>query len=89
MILSACYALWLYRKVIFGVIEKPALAGMRDLGRREILVFAPLVLLTILFGVYPEAGARHVGGLGRAAAGELSGGDRAEEGGRAAARARR
>jgi len=47
VILSACYALWLYRKVIFGVIEKPVLAGLTDLGRREILVFAPLVFLTI------------------------------------------
>jgi NADH-quinone oxidoreductase subunit M len=54
VILSACYALWLYRKVIFGVIAKPALAGMSDLGRREILVLAPLVFLTILFGVYPK-----------------------------------
>src|SRR2546421_616258 len=54
VILSACYALWLYRKVIFGVLEKPALMGLRDLGRREILVFAPLVILTILFGVYPK-----------------------------------
>src|SRR5215204_6532127 len=32
VILSACYALWLYRKVVFGVIEKPALVGLRDLG---------------------------------------------------------
>jgi NADH-quinone oxidoreductase subunit M len=54
VILSACYALWLYRKVIFGVIERPALVALRDLGRREILVFAPLVILTILFGVYPK-----------------------------------
>jgi NADH-quinone oxidoreductase subunit M len=54
VILSACYALWLYRKVVFGVIEKPALAGLRDLGRREILVFAPLVILTIFFGIYPK-----------------------------------
>src|SRR4029077_7275430 len=37
VILSACYALWLYRKVIFGVLEKPALVALRDLGRREIL----------------------------------------------------
>ena len=54
VILSACYALWLYRKVIFGVLEKPALAGLRDLGRRENLVFTPLVILTILFGVHPK-----------------------------------
>ncbi|PWB64501.1 MAG: NADH-quinone oxidoreductase subunit M [Bradyrhizobiaceae bacterium] len=53
VILSAGYALWLYRKVIFGVLEKPALAAIPDLDRREILVLTPLVLLTILFGVYP------------------------------------
>src|SRR3954469_1207277 len=54
VILSACYALWLYRKVVFGVITKPAVAAMRDMGRREILVFVPLVVLTILFGIYPK-----------------------------------
>jgi NADH-quinone oxidoreductase subunit M len=54
VILSACYALWLYRKVVFGTLTKPALAGLRDMGPREIFVFAPLVVLTILFGVYPK-----------------------------------
>jgi NADH-quinone oxidoreductase subunit M len=54
VILSAGYALWLYRKVMFGVIEKPALAGIRDLSLREIVIFTPLVVLTILFGVYPK-----------------------------------
>ena len=54
VILSACYALWLYRKVMFGALTKPALAGLRDMGPREIFVFAPLVILTILFGVYPK-----------------------------------
>jgi NADH-quinone oxidoreductase subunit M len=54
VILSACYALWLYRKVVFGTLTKPALAGLRDMGPREIFVFAPLVILTILFGVYPK-----------------------------------
>ncbi|MGZ5805220.1 MAG: NADH-quinone oxidoreductase subunit M [Xanthobacteraceae bacterium] len=54
VILSAAYALWLYRKVIFGVLDKPALAGIKDLSPREILLFAPLVVLTILLGVYPK-----------------------------------
>jgi NADH-quinone oxidoreductase subunit M len=54
VILSAAYALWLYRKVVFGKL-KPSLAGMLDLDVREILVLAPLVILTILFGVYPNA----------------------------------
>ncbi len=54
VILSACYALWLYRKVIFGALEKPALMGLRDIGAREVLILAPLVILTILFGIYPK-----------------------------------
>jgi NADH-quinone oxidoreductase subunit M len=54
VILSAAYALWLYRKMIFGVLDKPALAGIKDLGLREIIIFAPLVVLTILFGVAPK-----------------------------------
>jgi NADH-quinone oxidoreductase subunit M len=54
VITSAAYALWLYRKVIFGALEKPSLARILDLGGREIVVFVPLVVLTILFGVYPK-----------------------------------
>jgi NADH-quinone oxidoreductase subunit M len=54
VILSAAYALWLYRKVMLGVLDKPSLAGIRDVEAREILVFAPLVVLAILFGVYPN-----------------------------------
>jgi NADH-quinone oxidoreductase subunit M len=54
VILSACYALWLYRKIVFGTIDKPSLAGILDMEPRELLVFAPLVILTILFGFYPR-----------------------------------
>jgi NADH-quinone oxidoreductase subunit M len=54
VILSAAYALWLYRKVIYGRLEKPSLAAIRDLGVREIAILAPLVALTLLFGVYPK-----------------------------------
>jgi NADH-quinone oxidoreductase subunit M len=54
VILSAAYALWLYRKVIFGALTKPSLATIRDLGAREIAILAPLVVLTILFGIYPK-----------------------------------
>ncbi|MGN6461155.1 MAG: NADH-quinone oxidoreductase subunit M, partial [Pseudolabrys sp.] len=53
VILSAAYALWLYRKVVFGKLEKPSLAAIRDLGWRESLILAPLVVLTILLGVAP------------------------------------
>jgi NADH-quinone oxidoreductase subunit M len=53
VILSAAYALWLYRKMIFGTL-KPALVGIKDMGWREIFIFTPLVVLTILFGVAPK-----------------------------------
>jgi NADH-quinone oxidoreductase subunit M len=53
VILSAAYALWLYRKVIFGVL-KPSLASIKDLTLRECLTLMPLVALTILFGIYPK-----------------------------------
>src|ERR1700732_4331011 len=53
VILSAAYALWLYRKVIFGVL-KPSLAGIKDLTLRESVTLFPLVALTILFGFYPK-----------------------------------
>jgi NADH-quinone oxidoreductase subunit M len=54
MILSAAYALWLYRKVIFGALVKPSLMSIKDLTFREGLMLFPLVALTILFGVYPK-----------------------------------
>ena len=54
VILSAAYALWLYRKVVFGVFDKPSLAGIKDLTLREAVILLPLVFLTILFGVYPQ-----------------------------------
>jgi len=54
VILSAAYALWLYRKVVFGALDKPALAALKDLDHREVITLAPLVVLTILFGVFPK-----------------------------------
>ena len=53
VILSAAYALWLYRRMIFGELTKPALKGIADMTPREILVLAPLLVLTIFFGFYP------------------------------------
>jgi NADH-quinone oxidoreductase subunit M len=53
-ILSAAYALWLYRKIIFGTLEKPALFDIRDIGWREIAIMTPLIVLTIVLGVYPK-----------------------------------
>ncbi|WP_172123306.1 MULTISPECIES: NADH-quinone oxidoreductase subunit M [unclassified Devosia] len=53
IILSACYALWLYRRVIFGAFTKETLRGMLDLNLREKLTLYPLIALIIFFGFYP------------------------------------
>jgi NADH-quinone oxidoreductase subunit M len=54
VILSAMYALTLYRSVIFGKLEKPSLANIKDMTPREIAIMAPLVVLTVLLGFYPK-----------------------------------
>jgi NADH-quinone oxidoreductase subunit M len=53
VVLSAAYALYLYRRMMFGPLEKRSLRNITDMNAREIVVFAPLVLLVILFGFYP------------------------------------
>jgi len=53
VILSAGYALWLYRRVVFGELVKPELKDITDLNAREIAIFVPLVLLTIWYGIAP------------------------------------
>ena len=54
VVLSAAYALWLYRRVIFGVLDKPDLEGILDLNRRELVILVPLLGAVIFFGVYPQ-----------------------------------
>jgi NADH-quinone oxidoreductase subunit M len=54
VILSAAYALWLYRRVVLGRLVKPSLNLIADLSAREIAIFVPLVALVILLGFWPE-----------------------------------
>lgn len=53
LVLGAVYMLYLYRRVIFGKLTKEDLQKILDLNPREVLVFAPLVLLVFVMGVYP------------------------------------
>ena len=53
VILSACYALWLYRKIIWGALDKESLKAILDLNPREVATLVPLIVLIILFGFYP------------------------------------
>jgi NADH-quinone oxidoreductase subunit M len=55
MILGAAYALYLYRRVIFGKIVREDLRALLDLSPREYATFAPLILLTVWMGVYPSS----------------------------------
>ncbi|PKQ13988.1 MAG: NADH-quinone oxidoreductase subunit M [Alphaproteobacteria bacterium HGW-Alphaproteobacteria-1] len=54
VILSAAYALWLYRRVVMGDLIKESLKTITDMSRRERAIFAPLVVMTLLLGVYPR-----------------------------------
>jgi NADH-quinone oxidoreductase subunit M len=53
VVLSAAYALWLYRRVVFGDLVRDGLKSIADMDRRERAIFAPLVVGTILLGIYP------------------------------------
>ena len=54
VVLAATYSLWLYRKIIFGSLIKDDLMDIVDLTRKEIIIFVPLVLLTLFIGIYPK-----------------------------------
>ena len=54
VILSAGYALWLYRRVVMGELIKESLKSISDMTGRERAIFAPLVVMTLLLGVYPS-----------------------------------
>ena len=85
VILSAAYALWLYRKVVFGKLTKPSLASIKDLTLRESLTLAAAGVSHHPVRRLSEAGARHVGGLGAATRQQLQHRDHCREGSRAAA----
>jgi NADH-quinone oxidoreductase subunit M len=55
LILGAAYALWLYRKIIFGDLTKDTLKAILDMSPREVVVFLPLVLVTLWMGIYPNS----------------------------------
>ncbi|MGH6827477.1 MAG: NADH-quinone oxidoreductase subunit M [Rhizomicrobium sp.] len=55
IIWSAMYALYLYRRIIFGALVKPALRTIQDLSLREAAILAPLVVITVAMGLYPAA----------------------------------
>jgi NADH-quinone oxidoreductase subunit M len=53
MILSAVYALTLYRRVVFGKITNPHVTALGDMSSREIGIFVPLIVATLALGLQP------------------------------------
>ena len=54
VVLSACYSLWLYRRVIFGTIANDNVKLLKEINKTELVTLLPLVFLTILLGIFPN-----------------------------------
>ncbi len=54
LILGATYMLWLYRSVVFGVLDKDDVKTLGDLSWREIVMFVPMIVLVFWMGIYPS-----------------------------------
>ncbi|MDQ6961402.1 MAG: NADH-quinone oxidoreductase subunit M [Mariprofundaceae bacterium] len=53
IVLSACYTLWMYKRVIMGKIGNDRVDQMQDLDKREFWMFVPLIALVLWMGFYP------------------------------------
>ena len=51
--MSACYSLWLYRRVVFGKINNLKIEKLTDLNFKEYFILTPLLIMTIVLGFYP------------------------------------
>jgi NADH-quinone oxidoreductase subunit M len=54
LIWGAAYSLWMYKRVIFGAVGNPAVAGLRDLSRREFWMLVVMAALVLGMGVFPK-----------------------------------
>ncbi len=53
VVLSACYTLWMYKRVIMGDVIKDTVRSMSEISKREVALFVPLMILTLWVGFYP------------------------------------
>jgi NADH-quinone oxidoreductase subunit M len=54
VIFAACYMLWMFQRVMFGVVTNDKNKNLKDLSTREILIFVPLLVFIVWIGVYPS-----------------------------------
>ena len=54
MVLGGCYSLWLFNRIAYGNLKSQYLVAFIDINKREFLVFFPLILGTLVMGLYPD-----------------------------------
>ncbi len=54
VILSACYMLWMFQRMMFGKLDKPENEEVSDINKRELAYMLPVLVLIVLMGVYPS-----------------------------------
>jgi len=54
VVLSACYSLWLYRRVVFGEMTNDNVRSLKDINKFEVMTLLPLLILTIVLGIFPN-----------------------------------
>src|SRR5262249_32205844 len=55
IIFAAVYLLWMYQRVIFGVVTKEVNRRLPDLSVREWAILLPILALIVWIGVYPTS----------------------------------
>jgi NADH-quinone oxidoreductase subunit M len=54
IVLGAAYMLWLFQRTMFGKVDNPKNQGLKDLSVRELVTFAPLIIIAFWIGLYPK-----------------------------------
>jgi proton-translocating NADH-quinone oxidoreductase chain M len=54
MILGGCYSLWLFNRIAYGNLKTQYISQFIDLNKREFYIFLPLIVGTLVMGVYPK-----------------------------------
>jgi proton-translocating NADH-quinone oxidoreductase chain M len=54
MVLGGCYSLWLFNRVAYGNLKTQYINNFKDINKREFYIFFPLLLGTLIMGLYPE-----------------------------------
>ena len=54
MILGGAYSLWLFNRMVYGNLKLQYLTSFSDINTREVFVFLPLIIGTLVLGIFPE-----------------------------------